>query len=271
MKYQEFLPSQRLKAFVKCYFLFESGPETEFDDTVFPGGYMEIIFNLGQATWQSASNDTFSTTPRVELWGQLTAPLKVRTKGRNGMLGIRFHAHAASRILKEDILTFNNKISNLEDILGNSVKELHDKLLETTGTQKRILLLEEFLIARLLINKNSNSHASLVLNRVIHDMCSASFPEPVEVLAARYSITPRYLQKLFLRYTGLPPKLYSQIQRFQLSLKQLSGNTASLTSVACDCGYFDQSHFIREFKTFTGLTPSAYSPETSPLNAALTG
>lgn len=268
MKYSEFLPSEHLRPFIKCYFFFESDPETEFEDTVFPGGHMEIIFNLGQAIWQSASNDEFFITPQVELWGQLTTPLKVRTKGRNGMLGIRFHAHAASLILKEDVLAFNNRISNLEDVLGNPVKELHAKLLEAAAILTRILLLEEFLVARLLINRNS-SNACLMLNRIVSEMSVNNFSEPVEVLAARYAVSPRYLQKLFLRYTGLTPKLYSQINRFQLSLKQLSHHSTSLTSVAYECGYFDQSHFIREFKTFTGLTPSSYSPEMSPLNTAL--
>lgn len=269
MTYLEFPPSQHMKAFVKCYFLFESDAQTEFEDTVFPGGHMEIIFNLGDSIWQSACADKFQTTPKIELWGQLTSALKVRTKGRNAMLGIRFQAHAASLILREDVLAFNDKISSLEDVLGNSVKQIHQQLLETSSTRERIELLEEFLIARLTLNKISDNKANRLLNQIVAD--SANFSGSVETLASRYAITPRYLQKLFLRYTGLTPKLYSQIHRFQQSLKHLSDDNTSLTSVAYNCGYFDQSHFIREFKSFTGITPSAYSPDASPLNAALVG
>jgi AraC-like DNA-binding protein len=74
---------------------------------------------------------------------------------------------------------------------------------------------------------------------------------------------------LFLRYTGLTPKLYTKINRFQNSLQLVGRKDATLTSIAYDCGYFDQSHFIREFKSFTGITPSVYSPQNSPLNFAL--
>jgi len=271
MTYLEFLPSQHLQAFVKCYFLFESDAQTEFEDSVFPGGHMEIIFNLGDSIWQSAREDKFHTTPKIELWGQLTTALRVRTKGRNAMLGIRFQAHAASLILREDILAFNNKISSLEDVLGNSVKQIHQQLSEASSTHERIELLEEFLIARLKLNAHTASKANQLANRIIAEMNSINFSGSVETLAVRYGITPRYLQKLFLRYTGLTPKLYFQIHRFQQSLKHLSSDHTSLTSVAYECGYFDQSHFIREFKSFTGILPSAYSPGASPLNAALVG
>lgn len=270
MTYHELQPSQQLKPFVKCYFLFESEPETEFEDTVFPGGHMEIIFNLGNAFWQSWQGETFSTTPKVELWGQLTTPLKVRTKGSNTMLGIRFHAHAASLILREDVLTFNNKISNLEDILGNASKHLHQRLLETSATPERILLLENFLLNRLAIQESKGS-TSRVVDRIIAEMATINFSERVESIAARYGITSRYLQKLFLQHTGITPKTYCKINRFQYSLKQLSNKESSLAAVAHDSGYFDQSHFIREFKAFTGITPSAYSSLASPLNAALVG
>ncbi|HEV7738536.1 MAG TPA: helix-turn-helix domain-containing protein, partial [Chlamydiales bacterium] len=81
-------------------------------------------------------------------------------------------------------------------------------------------------------------------------------------------ITSRYLQKLFFQYTGLSPKLYTKIHRFQNSLRLVTKKDTSLTSVAYDCGYFDQSHFIREFKSFTGLTPSGYSSESSPITIA---
>ena len=85
------------------------------------------------------------------------------------------------------------------------------------------------------------------------------FFDNIENVASRYGITSRYLQKLFLQYTGLTPKLYTKINRFQNSLRLVTQNNNSLTSIAYDCGYFDQSHFIREFKSFTGLTPSGYT------------
>jgi len=90
----------------------------------------------------------------------------------------------------------------------------------------------------------------------------------METVAARYGISARYMQQLFVQYTGLTPKLYSQINRFQTSLQLIREGNSSLTSIAYECGYADQSHFIREFKSFTGLTPSGYSIDNSPVALA---
>jgi hypothetical protein len=99
MIYQEILPGERLKSYVKCYYTFESDSNVELDDVVFPGGHMEIIFNLGEGIWQSSVNEVFTTTPPVELWGKLTQPLAVKSVGKNKMLGIRFYAHSAAYFL----------------------------------------------------------------------------------------------------------------------------------------------------------------------------
>jgi AraC-like DNA-binding protein len=109
-----------------------------------------------------------------------------------------------------------------------------------------------------------------MVGHMVQDMRKNAFTETMEVVASRYNITPRYLQKLFLQYTGIPPKLYGKINRFQQSLRLISNKENSLTSIAYDCGYFDQSHFIREFKSFTGLTPSAYLPEQYPVTQVFT-
>src|ERR1700742_1336555 len=89
MNYQEIIPDNRLKQYVKCYYSYESDSAVAFEDTVFPSGCMEIIFNLGSGRWQTAKNDVYENTPHVELWGQIVQPFPIRSAGRNSMLGIR--------------------------------------------------------------------------------------------------------------------------------------------------------------------------------------
>jgi AraC-like DNA-binding protein len=102
----------------------------------------------------------------------------------------------------------------------------------------------------------------------MYELRHQHLPGTMENMASRYGITARYMQQLFVHYTGLTPKIYSQINRFQKSLQLVTEGDASLTSIAYECGYADQSHFIREFKTFTGYTPSRYSIENSPVTMA---
>lgn len=270
MNYREIRPDERLKQYVKCYYLYESSSCATFEDTVFPSGCMEIIFNLGTGRWQTAAGDGFVTTPSIEFWGQIIRPLVVRSVGRNTMLGIRFLPHGAACFLKESIEQFNNQVVDFRDLSGNSASILHATLLETAAWDKRIALIEEFLWKKLSLSERRYSKMSVVSD-VMHELKQEDFFENIETVASRYGITSRYLQKLFLQYTGLTPKLYSKINRFQNSLRRVTKKDTPLTSIAYDCGYFDQSHFIREFKSFTGFTPSVYLPENSPITVAANG
>jgi AraC-like DNA-binding protein len=259
MKYQEIIPGSLLKQYVKCYYTFESDANVELEDTVFPGGDMEIIFNLGEGIWKSSVNEEFCTTPPIELWGKLTQPLAVRSVGKNKMLGIRFYAHSAAYFLNEQIWEFNNQVADLSDLLGAPVKLLHSKLRETSQLTTKIELIEAFLLRRLSIKEKKADNISLI-GQVINEMQKDTEPSNIETIASRYKISTRYLGKLFLQYTGVTPKFYNKINRFQRGLQLVAENQSSLTSIAYECGYFDQSHFIRDFKLFAGITPSAYSP-----------
>src|SRR2546430_1223578 len=87
MKYNEIAPGIRLKQYVKCYYVYESATNVAFEDTVFPSGCMEIIFNLGTGKWQTATGNSFVTTPAIELWGQIIRPLPIKSIGPHIMLG----------------------------------------------------------------------------------------------------------------------------------------------------------------------------------------
>ncbi|MBS1659598.1 MAG: helix-turn-helix transcriptional regulator [Bacteroidetes bacterium] len=270
MTYREIIPGSTLRQYVKCYYIYESDSEAAFDDTVFPSGCMEIIFNLGTGHWQTApGGSNFITHPGIELWGQITRPLPVRSIGKNTMLGIRFFSHSAAYFLHEQMDKLNNQVLDVSDVSGQAMRELHARLLEAETWNKRIELIETFLLYSLSHSESRLSKVTLVSN-VMKELRKEDFFDNINTVASRYGITSRYLQKLFLQHTGLTPKLYSKINRFQNSLRLIAKKDISLTSVAYDCGYFDQSHFIREFKSFTGLTPSVCAQDSSPITLAFT-
>jgi AraC-like DNA-binding protein len=162
-----------------------------------------------------------------------------------------------------------NQVVDFADLSGKPVQTLYATLLDTNSWDYRISLIEDFLLNRLSIYERKSRKIEIVTN-ILHEINQEDFFDNIDTVASRYGITSRYLQKLFLQYTGLTPKLYRKINRFQNSLKLVSQKNTPLTSIAYDCGYFDQSHFIRDFKSFTGTTPSGYTSESSPMNFAFT-
>jgi len=265
MEFRQFLPSDILKPYIKCFYIFESDADIEFDDTVFPSGNMEVVFNLGEGTWESSVENKLFKTPQVELWGQITKPLAIKSKGRHTMLGIKFLTHSAAYFFKDEIGVFNDRVSDLCDIIGSSVKTLHSQLLEITETKRRIALIENFLLKRLA----GTGKRAFRIDKVAHILTSINkspTENSINTIASRHGITPRYLHKLIYQHTGLSPKAFNKINRFQLSLRLIARNEQPFTSIAYDCGYFDQSHFIRDFKSFTSVTPSAYLQNKFPVN-----
>ncbi|MCF0064297.1 AraC family transcriptional regulator [Dyadobacter chenwenxiniae] len=268
MEFKQFFPSDILKPYVGHYYLFESDSDAEFVDTVFPSGDMEMIFNLGGGVWETSVDDEFRINPKIELWGQVTKPLQIRSKGKHSMLGIRFFTHSAAYFLNEEMGVFNDQVLDLAYIIGDPVKILHAQMLETADIKSKIGLIEDFLIRKLISNERKTDKIEKV-GSILRTIKNNYSDTNLSLVASKYNVTPRYMHKLIQQCTGLSPKSFNKISRFQLSLKMLSAKAQPLTSIAYDCGYFDQSHFIRDFKSFTGQTPSAYMENMTPVNNLL--
>ena len=149
MKYAEIRPGALRRPYIKCYFIMESETGGDFSDTIFPGGHIEIVFNLGETLWHSTIGNKQQTDPPIELLGQMTRPMFIKTKGKFMMLGIRFFAHTPAYFFRDQVSIFNNQISDVRDVLGDPVKTLHTRLVEVQGVAQRIALIEDFLTGML--------------------------------------------------------------------------------------------------------------------------
>jgi AraC-like DNA-binding protein len=264
MEFTYFPPSEILKPYIRHYYLFQSSSGASFGDTVYPSGDIEMIFNLGEGRWTVDER----SNPPIELWGQITKPLPVCSMGKHTMLGVKFFPHSAAYFLNDDIGGFNNLVTDLGDVLGKPIKQLYTRLLETSDTEKRIALLESFLVQQLLQGEKRAGRIDKV-GHILKSMAKDPAEVKINAIATKHGITSRYLNKIIYRHTGLTPISFNKIRRFQFSLKLIAKNDQPLTAIAYDCGYFDQAHFIKDFKSFTGLTPSAYLKNISPVNQLL--
>ncbi|MHA4809016.1 DUF6597 domain-containing transcriptional factor [Flavitalea flava] len=273
MAFTEILPSPSLRPYIKGFYLYESTSDLAFDDIVFPSGNMEVIFNLGEGSWMTRKEEgrkggVFYTTPPIELWGQITRPKSIKSLGKNTMLGIRFYAHSAAYFFKEPVSLFTNEIIHAADLLGRSITILQERLLETYDLNSRISLLEEYLLNRLTVSGKKH-HKIKFIGEIAASLQDNASNEKIISVSIRNNISTRYLTQLFSEYTGLAPKLFCKINRFQHSLNLIQANDQKLTGIAYDSGYFDQSHFIREFKLFTGITPTSFATQAFPINQLL--
>lgn len=231
-------------------------------DPVLPSGFLQVAFNLGSADWQFRSNGYFTKGPDLELLGQLKTPAHFKITGHNKALGISFHPHTAHYFLKDNSHVFTGKVINLDAIFGNKLQFIQEQLQEHTCWSERIRILETFLAKR--ISGNESHNKSEILRSILIHVSGNEINYSVSQMAKKAGYSERYLGQLFKDYIGLPPKDYLNILRFHRSLRYLHLSEISHSELAYACGYADQSHFIREFKKFTGVTPANYSQEKFP-------
>jgi len=262
MRYREYFPGDILKQYVQCYFTCESDTAVVVEDKVYATGFVEIMFNLGIDSPQKIENGGLVNEPYVQLWGQTIRPFTFTSIGKHTMLGVRFFTHTAACFFDEPIETFNDQVIDFNDIAGKDGRLFYMKLREAGTLDKRVRLVEEFLLVRLSCFGPKLAKLTL-MNSIIHELSHDDFFENINSVAARYGLSSRYLQKIFLTYSGLSPNLFSKITRFQKALKMVTKKELSLTAIAYECGYYDQSHFIKDFKCFTGFVPSHFHPESS--------
>ncbi len=108
-----------------------------------------------------------------------------------------------------------------------------------------------------------------LVRAVVRDMLTAAPGTKVETIAARHAVSPRQLQRLFAERVGVSPKWVLQRYRLHEAAEQLaSGERQDWARVAVDLGYFDQSHFIRDFTAYVGQSPARYAEACAALAAA---
>lgn len=259
-----------LRPYIKDFYFYEADSSTNYEDVVFPSGNMEVIFNLGDGNWQSKQDGRFITTPPIELWGQITEPLSIRSLGKNRMMGIRFYTYSAAYFFDEKVSELNDQIQHAADLFGPSLSDLYQQLLNTNDLDQRVRYIEAYLLQRLQLSGKKHDKIRFI-GQVVNSLKDNCTSDKIMEISKRANVSTRYLNMLFTQYTGLPPKLFCKINRFQYSLAMVNTNEEKLTDVAYASGYFDQSHFIREFKQFTGLTPNAFANNVSPINQLLAG
>jgi AraC-like DNA-binding protein len=129
-------------------------------------------------------------------------------------------------------------------------------MLENENPKQKINIIQEFLLNRLKSSERNN----LILNYSVNFISSLHGIASIKQLEKKTGYSKRYLDILFKNHLGISPKTYSTIMRFQHFYKIFGENTSSEAAIQAALElYYDQSHFIKEFKRYTGYAPTRYS------------
>ncbi len=139
----------------------------------------------------------------------------------------------------------------LADLLGPAlVRETEERLAEANDARARVAAVEQ-LLGRFRTNEDP------LVTRVLASLRQSDEAPSVSRLARAVSLSERQLERRFLQHVGVSPKRFASLSRFERALR-LAPTTARLTDLSLAAGYYDQPHFNREFRRFTGQAPGAF-------------
>ena len=256
MEAKIFEPSTELTDFVQCYWTLEGDKEnTPLTNIIVPDGTMKLIFHYGDTYKHYPNKGESLILPKCFLIGQLTKPYVVEPTGITGSFVVRFHPNGFLPFSPVPMKKMENTAVSLNELFGEKGREIEKCILGAKTTYDRINFIEHFLLNLL---KNRQAIDSVVKS-TIDAILSTNGQCSVNEYSSKNKISRRHLTHKFSTAIGLNPKQLSKTIRLQAALKKLlTQEVTSLTDLAYENNYFDQAHFIKDFKEFTGLTPKEF-------------
>lgn len=249
-------PNIELTEFVKRYWTLDGEKEnTPLINTIVPDGTMKLIFHYGDTYKHHSKNGEITVLPKCFLIGQLTQPYVIEPIGVTGSFVVQFKPNGFLPFATIPIKEMENKAVQLDELFGAEGTELGKEILNAKSTTERIQIIETFLL-NLLANKKT---IDSVVKSTIETIFNANGKFSVIEFSKSKNISRQQLARKFSSTIGLSPKQLAKTIRIQATLKTLLNKEhKSLTDLAYENEYFDQAHFIKEFKEFTGLTPKEF-------------
>ena len=251
-----YTPNFELMEFIIRYWTLDGEKEnTPLINTIVPDGTMKLIFHYGDTYKHHSKNGEITVLPKCFLIGQLTQPYVIEPIGVTGSFVVQFKPNGFLPFATIPIKEMENKAVQLDELFGAEGTELGKEILNAKSTTERIQIIETFLL-NLLANKKT---IDSVVKSTIETIFNANGKFSVIEFSKSKNISRQQLARKFSSTIGLSPKQLAKTIRIQATLKTLLNKEhKSLTDLAYENEYFDQAHFIKEFKEFTGLTPKEF-------------
>jgi AraC-like DNA-binding protein len=256
----EYRPHEGARPYVEFYWrgTFAPGEEGLLSQRVVPNGYVELIIHLGDASCHLYRNGQWSSSATSILIGLYSEPYEVRFLNDVQVFGIRFKPEAWLPVLGIPASELCNGHEDLSMVMGVAHEDLVEHVREAADIAGMIDHADTWILRRTMDKPYRRDH----VHQAAELIRRAPTTLKIEELAGLVNIGQRQLERSFKQRIGVTPKQYQRMQRLnRVNRLLLHGLRMDLTEIAYACGFADQSHFIREFRLFTGERPNRFLRE----------
>jgi AraC-like DNA-binding protein len=253
MIYHTYVPHPDLAALVKFYWTLEVpfDPANE-KQKIIPDGCVEMTFNFADGIKRYTSENEYIVHPRVMVMGQRTKSYLIEPLGNVDSFAVCFYPYGFANFVKSPLQNLVDQELPLHVLFGEeAAHKLERNIMDADSTKQRIHIIETFLLNQL----QENSTVEHMVISTVDALMDNSGSKPIHNILSNNPSQRRTLERNFRKRIGISPKQLGRVIRLQTALQMMFNNDTNLTHIAYESDYFDQAHFIKDFKEFTGITP----------------
>ena len=264
MQFKNITPIPQLQNHIEKMWLFESSGKMPVDDMklVVPNGNIKLTISYQNGIVAAINGKAFASKEHdITLTGLVDVPviLDVDEDTVTETIGIEFNPQSVYRFFHFNLNEIQNQIYSLSDVLESAGKQLTEQIANATSVQQKIFLVQKFLLNQLALHDED-----LIFEYCVKKIQSSKGTISIKELEKKTGYSSRWLNMKFNEKLGVSPKNLSSIIRFKQYYQSLiSGNEKSFFKNDFYKLYYDQSHFIKDFKRFTGLPPAKLEKQTN--------
>ena len=238
----QYSPSADLIPFIEHYWIVRwdlRGQEPHLQETL-PHPSVHLVFEKDNSRIVGVFKGRFS----------------VLLKEQGAVFGVKFRPGAFYHFLGKSVSALTNRMVPFQEVFGMSSQALEQRLFAQETAEQMVPLAESFIRERL---PERDAHVDLIHAVIQHVMSDRSIVK-VDDLVRRFPIHKRQFQILFRQYVGVSPKWIIQRCRLHEAVEKMAdGYMPDWPNLALELGYYDQAHFIKDFKSIVGKSPEIYA------------
>lgn len=256
MIYRQLKPPAHLRDYVRFFWFMESTSTTTIPYVYrsMADGCLELVFHY-KGHFTEITKEIFIPQADSLIHAQSNQFRRFLTHEHFGIFGAYIYPYAAEPLFHQPATYLSNQMLGLADLLKQKGRDIEEQMMLATSNQMRYQLMVAFLTQQ---TQGKCSPKEVPAVEAIKSIIRRRGVASVKELANQSYLSVRQFERKFKQYAGFSPKLYTRIVRFQSAMKNYGQPGKSLTEIAYRSGYYDQSHFIHEFKGFSGYHPKTF-------------
>jgi len=254
MTFNTYIPPRHLASIVKYYWSLdgEISPSQAYVHRTLANHCPELIFHYGGEFKEILTDGKIEKTFRTGIHGQTDKIRRFTAKNACGIFGVMLQPYAIPALFNVPATEIKNELVDLALLPGQYGKDIAEQILFAADNHQRIILMDHFLTNRI----NEVDHPEIIFS--VQRICREKGNVSIRQITKQSCLSQRQYERRFKDLTGFSPKSFARLVRFKSLVDDYSKEAKTLTEMAYDFGYYDQSHFIQDFKQFSGYKPTTY-------------